>query len=59
MKDDVTLKFEDVANGVEEALRRQFGSSAEIERVRDEDDGAYFGFVVDGYPYSLVVTATP
>ena len=58
-KDDVSLKFEDVANGVENALRREFGSAAEIERVQQDNDKAIFGFTVDGYSYSLMVNATP
>lgn len=58
-KDDVSLKFEDVANGVEEALRRQFGGAAEIERIQQHNDSATFGLVVDGYSYSLMVNATP
>jgi hypothetical protein len=47
--------FEDVVDGVEGALRRQFGSAAEIERVTQDDSSAVFGFSVDGVGYSLMV----
>lgn len=58
-KDDVSLKFAEVAVGVGNALRREFGSAAEIDIVSQENDSATFGFTVDGYSYSLRVNVTP
>jgi hypothetical protein len=46
-------------DGVYEALRRQFGSAAEIEWVSRESGHAVFGFTVDGVDYSLTVNVTP
>jgi hypothetical protein len=51
--------FENVANGVEDALRRQFGAAAEIERVMQNEHMAIFGFSVDGISHSLSVNVTP
>jgi hypothetical protein len=54
-KDDVTLKYEEVAKGVEDALRRQFGSAAEVQRLDARDDMVVFGITVDGYDYFVNV----
>lgn len=55
-----TATFEDVANGVSEALRRQFGGSAAVEFVQEPSgDSAVLGFTVDGVDYSLMVNVTP
>lgn len=49
---------EQVFAGVENAIRRQLGSSAELERVSWTDRSASFGFTVDGESYSLMVNVT-
>jgi hypothetical protein len=52
-----------VFDGVYEALRRHFGSAADVEEVqRDDTEGtatAIYGFTVDGVNYSLAVNQTP
>jgi len=49
---------EKVFVGVENALRRQFGSPAEIAQVGSTEKSAVFGFTVDGVGYSLTVNVT-
>jgi hypothetical protein len=52
---------QDVFAGVHNALRREFGSVADVQEVSPGDgtNPAVFGFTVDGVDYSLSVNATP
>lgn len=53
-----TTTFHDVFNGVENALRRQFGASAEVDMIQEDERVAFFAFSVDDVDYSLSVNVT-
>jgi hypothetical protein len=56
-----TVTDQDVFAGVHNALRREFGSVADVQEVSPGDGTtpAVFGFTVDGVDYSLSVNVTP
>lgn len=49
----------EVFSSVYEAVRREFGSAAEVETVHEDATSRTFGFTVDGVDYSLMVNVTP
>jgi trans-2-enoyl-CoA reductase len=53
-----TATFDQVADGVYTALRRQFGGSADVVETGRDERTAVFGFTVDGVDYSLSVNIT-
>jgi hypothetical protein len=50
--------FDQVADGVYTALRRQFGGSANVEEIGRSDRLCVYGLTVDGVEYSMTVNIT-
>lgn len=55
-KERPATAFDKVADGVYQALRREFGN--EVTELQRDATASFFGFAVDGVDYSLTVNKT-